>query len=133
MSQYWALIRSPENLIFFHWNPSGTFRNIPWHHQNNPKKVQGAPTQGTHPHGRGFAVRQRPKTLTMFFGPTAQTKIFNLVQSLAEEQSSLRLPACDASMSCWGVLYTRPDSRHHTALYLNLSSGLTSNYNYQWI
>ena len=32
--------------IFFRWNPSGTFRNIPWHHWNNPKKVPGAPSQG---------------------------------------------------------------------------------------
>ena len=31
---------------FFRWNPSGTFRNIPWHHWNNPKKVPGAPSQG---------------------------------------------------------------------------------------
>merc|ERR1711884_5776 len=31
---------------FFRWNPSGTFRNIPWHHWNNPKKVPGAPRQG---------------------------------------------------------------------------------------
>ena len=31
---------------FFHWNPSGTFRNIPWHHWKNPIKVPGAPSQG---------------------------------------------------------------------------------------
>ena len=31
---------------FFRWNPSGTFRNIPWYHKNNPKKVPGAPSQG---------------------------------------------------------------------------------------
>ena len=28
----------------------------------------------THPHRRGFVGRQRPKTLTMFFGPTVQTR-----------------------------------------------------------
>ena len=28
----------------------------------------------THPQGRGFVGRQRPKTLTMFFGFTAQTR-----------------------------------------------------------
>ena len=32
--------------FFFCWNPSGTFRNIPGHHWNNPKKVPGALSQG---------------------------------------------------------------------------------------
>ena len=32
--------------IFFRWNPSGTFRNIPWYHQEISKKVPGAPSQG---------------------------------------------------------------------------------------
>merc|ERR1711884_950398 len=31
---------------FFRWNPSGTFRNIPWYHLKNPKKVPGARGQG---------------------------------------------------------------------------------------
>ena len=31
---------------FFHWNPSGTFRHIPWHHWKNPKKVPGVLNQG---------------------------------------------------------------------------------------
>ena len=30
---FWAKIRCPRNLkFFFRWNPSGTFRNIPWYH-----------------------------------------------------------------------------------------------------
>ena len=37
---------SGQHEKFFRWNPSGTFRNIPWHHWNNPKKVPGAPSQG---------------------------------------------------------------------------------------
>ena len=37
---------SAQLKFFFRWNPSGTFRNIPWHHWNNPKKGPGAPSQG---------------------------------------------------------------------------------------
>ena len=41
------LSKCPDNLkVFFRWNPSGTFRNILWHHWNIPKKVPGAPSQG---------------------------------------------------------------------------------------
>ena len=31
---------------FYCRNPSGTFRNVHWYHLGNPKKVQGAPSQG---------------------------------------------------------------------------------------
>ena len=48
----------------------------------------------THPHGRGFAGRQRPKTLTMLFGPTAQTRRLRQPRPAAEaaaDQNSSKL------------------------------------------
>ena len=93
------------------------------------RRLKSHKGRATHPHGRGFAGRQRLKTLTMFFGPTAQTRRLrqprpaaataadqNIQFSLslagggaenrrkAEEELSLRLPTCDALMSCGGVL-----------------------------
>ena len=32
--------------IFYRRNLSGTFREVHWYHSDNPKKVQGAPSQG---------------------------------------------------------------------------------------
>ena len=41
---------------------------------NVPYGYRLADKQPTRPHGRGFAGRQRPKTMTTLFGPTAQTR-----------------------------------------------------------
>ena len=59
------------------------------------------PIRHTRPHGRGFAGRQRPKTMTTLFGPTAQTRRLRQPRPAAAEAADQNIQFSSKSER-WG-------------------------------